>query len=133
MDTESQTATDMFAPPINRAMQVLDRSFFSKTVPLAAALIMDNSQIQATRQQLKRDVLDVGKIHSVVQDPSSSYKALILGPHVSPKDEKTWSETLSQLVQQSRVKIVPYDLKLSYPDWTYCKVRLIQSFTVEDG
>lgn len=105
-------------------MQVLDRSFFSKTIPLAAALITDNSQIQSTRQQLKRDILDVGKIGSVVQDPSSSYKALILGPQISAKDNNTWSDTIKQLVQQRKVTIIPYDLKLSYPDWTYCKVRL---------
>lgn len=124
MDIESRTPADMFAPPINRAMQVLDRSFFSKTIPLAAALITDNSQIQSTRQQLKRDILDVGKIGSVVQDPSSSYKALILGPQISAKDNNTWSDTIKQLVQQRKVTIIPYDLKLSYPDWTYCKVRL---------
>ena len=131
MVIECKISTDMFAPPVNHAMRVLDRSFFSKTIPLAAALVLDNTQIHATRQQLKQDILDVGKVHSVVEDPSSSYKALLLGPRISAQDKNTWSDILNQLVLQKKVTIIPYELKLSYPNWTYCKVRLTISFMNE--
>ena len=35
----SDEPSDMFAPPVNRAMKVLDRAFFKRTVPTSAARI----------------------------------------------------------------------------------------------
>lgn len=49
----------MFRPPVNRAMRVLDRSFFKRTVPVSAATIFKTSDIATVRQALhkKRDLL----------------------------------------------------------------------------
>lgn len=52
----------MFRPPVNRAMKTLDRSFFRKTVPLAAAKIFEKSQISSVRQAL-------GKNHDLLALP----------------------------------------------------------------
>ena len=57
----------MFRPPVNRAMRVLDRSFFKKTVPLSAATVFKSSDISRVRGQLQksRDLLAVPRISSV--------------------------------------------------------------------
>ena len=78
---------DMFRPPVDRAMRVLDRSFFRKTVPLAAVRIFENSQISGLRKSLARDMLDVERISSVKPDPTQSdpksdRKAILLRPDV---------------------------------------------------
>ena len=124
MSVKSDDPENMFAPPVNRAMHILDRSFFSKTIPLAAALILDRSQIHPTRQQLRHEALDLVRIYSIVQDPHSQHKALLLRPHVQAKDKTTWSEILNDLVQQEKISVIPYDLKLSYANWSYCKICL---------
>lgn len=51
----------MFRPPVNRAMRVLDRSFFRKTVPLSAATVFENTNISRIRTELmkSRDLLAV--------------------------------------------------------------------------
>lgn len=57
----------MFRPPVNRAMRVLDRSFFRKTVPISAATIFQNSDISKTRQELvkSKDLLAIPRLNSI--------------------------------------------------------------------
>jgi tRNA (guanine37-N1)-methyltransferase len=59
----------MFRPPVNRAMKTLDRSFFRKTVPIAAAKIFEKSQISNVRQALgkNKDLLVLPRLN-VVRD-----------------------------------------------------------------
>lgn len=59
----------MFRPPVNRAMKTLDRSFFRKTVPIAAAKIFEKSQISNVRQELgkNKDLLVLPRLN-VVRD-----------------------------------------------------------------
>lgn len=51
---------DMFAPPVNRAMKVLDRSFFQKTVPISAARVFNPRDISRCRKELEssKDMLN---------------------------------------------------------------------------
>lgn len=51
----------MFRPPVNRAMRVLDRSFFKKTVPVSAATVLENKNILSVRKTLgsSKDALDL--------------------------------------------------------------------------
>lgn len=58
---------EMFRPPVNRAMRVLDRSFFRKTVPLSAATVFKNSEISKTRQELAKsnDLLVIPKLNAI--------------------------------------------------------------------
>lgn len=55
----SDDTSDMFAPPVNRAMKVLDRSFFQKTVNTSAARIFSPKDISRVRTDLdrSRDIL----------------------------------------------------------------------------
>ena len=57
----------MFRPPVNRAMRVLDRSFFRKTIPLSAATVFKNSDISKARNELakSRDLLTVPRLNSI--------------------------------------------------------------------
>lgn len=44
----------MFRPPVNRAMRVLDRPFFKKTVPLASATVMETRNIGPFLNELEK-------------------------------------------------------------------------------
>lgn len=79
----------MFRPPVNRAMKTLDRSFFRKTVPIAAAKIFEKSQISSVRQALgkNRDLLVLPRLN-VVRDfkeqDRAVRKGLLLREDVKP-------------------------------------------------
>jgi tRNA (guanine37-N1)-methyltransferase len=81
---------DMFAPPVNRAMKALDRSFFQKTVPTAAARIFNAKDISRCRNDLDRshDTLK-HRIAAVRSDPDTARaekggKCLLLRPEIVP-------------------------------------------------
>jgi tRNA (guanine37-N1)-methyltransferase len=125
-DNTHKQHSEMFTPPVNRAMRVLDRSFFKKVVPLTAALVFENSQISQCRRQLGKEVLEAERLSSVIPEPNregnnSGRKAVLLQPQVRPNDPATWSKTLQQLVEEGKVSVMPYDLDLTYEYWTYRK------------
>lgn len=66
----------MFRPPVNRAMRVLDRSFFRKTVPISAAAIYKASDISNVRRVLLKnnDMLSLPRASSIreVRDQEDS-------------------------------------------------------------
>ena len=77
----------MFRPPINRAMRVLDRSFFQKKVPLSAARVFDNKKIAKLRSELGHDVLRLDRfqcVQSVRGSKGEEHKALLLHPQIKP-------------------------------------------------
>ena len=82
-------AEDMFAPPVNRAMKVLDRSFFQKTVPASAARIFKPQDIARCRKelQLSKDALLNSRIQPIRPDPDAEHaaagaKCLLLKPEI---------------------------------------------------
>jgi tRNA (guanine37-N1)-methyltransferase len=82
-------ADDMFAPPVNRAMKVLDRSFFQRTVPASAARIFKPQDIARCRKelQLSRDTLPNNRVLPVRPDPDAERaqkggKCLVLKPEI---------------------------------------------------
>jgi tRNA (guanine37-N1)-methyltransferase len=84
----SDDPNDMFAPPVNRAMQVLDRSFFRKTVNTSAARVFSPKDISRVRSDLERsrDILKT-RLDSVRPDIDAARaakggKCLILKPEV---------------------------------------------------
>ena len=116
---------EMFHPPVNRAMRVLDRSFFQKTVPIAAARVYKNDQISRCRTLLGRDLLQHDRIQSVRPDLDGEYdnnsdrKLILLAPEVQPDDPSTWSTKTQELVHEKRIAVTPYKLRLTYDIWTY--------------
>ena len=80
---KEQVSTDMFRPPTNRAMRVLDRSYFWKRVPLAAARVLQKKQIAKCRSDIGDDLLKLDRVSVVKDDPSDgSLKALLLRPEI---------------------------------------------------
>ena len=75
----------MFRPPVNRAMRALDRSYFDKKVPLAAARVFESRNIAKYRTELHEDLLRIDRIHTVKQDPKQKdFKSLLLKPEIRP-------------------------------------------------
>lgn len=75
--------SDMFRPPVNRLMKVLDRSFFQKTIPLSAAQINDSRRIASLRTELTQDVLQLERLPVVrPAQNASGLKALLLKPEI---------------------------------------------------
>ncbi|KAL2037309.1 hypothetical protein N7G274_009998 [Stereocaulon virgatum] len=122
MDTAPNIPADMIRPPVNRAMRVLDRSFFRKNVILSAAKINDRKQISKIRVDLDHDVLRVGRMQSVqsIRGPQGEEsKAVLLHPRIKTDDSSTWSPKISELVESSQIDLTPYNLEIDYDYWNY--------------
>jgi len=138
----------MFRAPVQRGMRTLDRSAFQRTVPLKAARVFDNKHISRIRTELERskDALQQDRLGSVHSDPDpgrakAGKKCILLRPEVSstgaPAPDRTngldvqlngrsspWphSATVTDLVSQDLVAVVPFDLHLDYSYWTYLDI-----------
>jgi len=118
-------SSEMFRPPVNRAMRELDRSFFRRTVPLAAARVYENAQISRCRADLRRDLLQLERVGPIRSDPQdendkkNARKLLLLRPDIRPQDPSTWTSKLQQLIQENKVAVTSYELQLDYDTWTY--------------
>ena len=87
MMTAAPDITDMFRPPVNRAMRVLDRSFFNKTIQTSVARVLDRQQIPKCRNVLGHDILKLDRRQAItsVQDPrGGEAKGLLLNPEIKP-------------------------------------------------
>jgi tRNA (guanine37-N1)-methyltransferase len=76
---------EIFRPPVNRSMRVLDRNFFQKTLPIAAATVFDDQNLSSVRNELQisGNLLGVFSIKAVVPDETvSGRKCVLLQPGV---------------------------------------------------
>jgi tRNA (guanine37-N1)-methyltransferase len=76
----------LFLPPINRSMRILDRSFFHKTLPIAAATVFEDRNLSAVREKVQRsgNLLGVSlSIKAVVPDETvPGRKCVLLRPGI---------------------------------------------------
>lgn len=76
----------IFHPPTNRSMRNLDRSFFQKTIPIAAATVFDDRNISAVRGQIERagNSLGVTSLKAIVVDETvpGGRKCMLLRPGI---------------------------------------------------
>ncbi|KAF2099860.1 guanine-N(1)--methyltransferas-like protein [Rhizodiscina lignyota] len=124
-------------PPVNRAMRTLDRAFFRRQIPIAAARIANNKDISSFRHRLQKseDAFVMERLSSIRPDPNAEIaqkgqKCLLLRPGLKVDDPSTWSPTIQELVEQTKIKIIPYNLELDYDYWTYYDI--ISSVLPED-
>lgn len=115
---------EMFRPPLNRAMRILDRSFFKKEIDLASACVLDKKRIASFQKELSRDIFKLERLQPIRQAPStinadSGARCLLLRPEVRLDDDSTWSSRLHDLVKAQQVVIAPYRLQLNYDYWNY--------------
>ena len=123
----SMAEEDMWRPPANRLMRILDRSFFQRTIDLKAARVFDNKNIFKIRTALERskDVLVKERLGSVHADPDPTQaqlgrKCILLRPeHDGQTGDKPHSPTVAELCDQGLIAEVPFQLKLDYSYWTY--------------
>ncbi|KAL5001209.1 hypothetical protein BDV10DRAFT_192412 [Aspergillus recurvatus] len=116
----------MFRPPVNRAMRVLDRSFFKKTVPLSAATIFKNSDISRVRRALEqsKDILALPRLNTIqdIKNDDVVKKCLLLKESIKHDDTATWSPTINELVNNGIVGVGPFDLTLDYDYWLHSDI-----------
>lgn len=90
MPPNASINADMFRPPINRAMRVLDRSYFRKTVPIYAVRVPDVREIVKLKAKLGHDVLKLERMQNVqkIKDKRGlPGKLLLLRPEVRREGE----------------------------------------------
>jgi tRNA (guanine37-N1)-methyltransferase len=110
-----------FLPPINRSMRQLDRSHFQKTVLISAATVFDIKDTSFLKKSLEstNETLSLWPIKNFVPDSEvPGAKCLLLKPSVRPTERETWSDTLKELSDKGKIKVHPFELKLSYNDWS---------------
>jgi hypothetical protein len=76
---------ELYRPPINRAMRVLDRSFFQKTIPIAAATVFEDRNISLVRGKVQSagHLFGVFSIKSIVPDETvPGRKCVLLQPGI---------------------------------------------------
>lgn len=76
---------EIFRPPVNRSMRVLDRNFFQKTLPIAAATVLDNRNLSEVRSKIQSagNLLNVFSIKAVVSDETvPGRKCILLQPGI---------------------------------------------------
>lgn len=89
----SSEAMSVFRPSIARTVgTVLDRTLFNKTVPVAAARVLDVKNIAKYVKTLQnsRDIIGLERLKPTVLDPDSTFarkggKCILLKPDVKPE------------------------------------------------
>lgn len=117
----SPEISGVFLPPVNRSMQQLDRSFFRKVIPLTGATVFNLKELVQVRKLLEKsgDLLNVSSIKYMRDDDvNPGAKCFLLRSGVDVEQQSTWSPTLTQLVESGVARLRPFDLTLTYDDWT---------------
>ncbi len=86
INMNSPDLPELFQPPVNRSMQNLDKSFFRKVVPLAAASVSDLKQITNVRKELEKsgDMLKIHPIKPLRDDETKlGAKCFLLAPQIN--------------------------------------------------
>lgn len=76
---------EIFRPPVNRSMRVLDREFFQKTLPITAATVFDDRNLSNVRKKVQHagNLLGLLSIKPIVPDETVlGRKCLLLRPGI---------------------------------------------------
>ncbi|KAK6083816.1 tRNA methyltransferase trm5 [Seiridium cupressi] len=136
--TKPTPVEDLFRPPILRPFSgTLDRSLFSRTIPLAAATVDDNKNISRFRKELgkSKEILDVDRVSPIAPHPdaalaSQGKRCLLLSPNVKVSESSTWGAVVKAGVEKNELTLIPYELKIGYDYFNFLDV--ISSILPED-
>jgi hypothetical protein len=81
----SHELPELYRPPINRSMRVLDRNFFQKTIPIAAATVFEDRNLSHVRGKVQSagHLFGVFSIKSIVPDETvPGRKCVLLQPGI---------------------------------------------------
>ncbi|KAG8530775.1 uncharacterized protein KY384_004132 [Bacidia gigantensis] len=90
MTISSGSTEEMFRPPLNRGMQLLDRSLFKKTILISAAKVVDRKRIKDFRTTLNHDLLRLDRfqtVQNILEPNGEQSKALLLNQSIYPSDD----------------------------------------------
>jgi hypothetical protein len=76
---------EIYRPPINRSMRVLDRSFFQRTIPIAAATVFEDRNLSTVRGKVQNagHLFGVFSIKAIVPDETvPGRKCILLRPGI---------------------------------------------------
>ncbi|KAL0951633.1 hypothetical protein HGRIS_008313 [Hohenbuehelia grisea] len=105
------------SPPVHRGMMELDQTVFQKTVPVLAARVpASKTGLILKSDQMKKSLMNLPKVRSVVQDPADPNGARLLLLRVS--DEADLPENARTYLAAESEGLITYDLKLNYDYWT---------------
>ncbi|KAJ7170157.1 Met-10+ like-protein-domain-containing protein [Mycena filopes] len=112
MPLDTSPPSLLTGPPIP-----FDRSLFRKSIPVLAARF-PASKLGSVRKSepMRRSVLDIPRMRSIIPDPSDPTGDKLVLLRVSAEEELS-SETLDFLRTESN-GLVPYTIELGYDDWT---------------
>ncbi|KAI1847316.1 hypothetical protein JX266_006541 [Neoarthrinium moseri] len=130
MPPPTPSTEELFRPPVLRPFSgTLDRSLFSKTIPLAAATVSSNQNIARYRRELEKakEILCVDRINAIAAHPdpvlaSQGKKCLLLDPSAKPTQPETWGAVLKGGVEKDELGVIPYELKLDYSYYGFLDV-----------
>ncbi|RCK59541.1 tRNA (guanine(37)-N1)-methyltransferase [Candida viswanathii] len=102
-----------FAPPVNRNMVELDRSFFKKEVPLMAAFFPKPQYLGKFVKECQLDILYVQSVKHII--PMDDSKAVLLRDGV--KEVKDLAPKTQEKFHEFGIVLKPYTLHLDYSFW----------------
>lgn len=76
---------EIFRPPVDRSMRVLNRDFFQKTLPISAATVFDDRMLSSVQTRMQRDghLLGIAAIKPIVADENvPGRKCVLLRPEI---------------------------------------------------
>jgi len=90
MNLNSPGVPEVFLPPVNRSMRILDKSFFKKIIPLSALTVFEDRNLSRVRMTLQKagDLLSINPIKPVRPDETTSgHKCILLRPGIESSGE----------------------------------------------
>ncbi|KAM0746185.1 hypothetical protein T439DRAFT_360509 [Meredithblackwellia eburnea MCA 4105] len=114
-------------PPIRRGLTSIDKSLFETEIPVVAARIPLKQTTELSRNELKKVVLRIPRIQSIVaDDESSELKKVLFYTH----DKTQLPAEVLQLLADKQIDMVDHKIKLGYDYWT--ADQILQSVLPED-
>lgn len=107
-----------FGPPVNRSMTELDRTFFTKTIPLIVAYFPEPRFLGQFVKVCKKDILNLPSIKHIVHITPEK-KGVILREDIESCDEakEKLSPLANEKIKEFGIVLEPYELKLDYDFW----------------
>ncbi|KAG2155495.1 Met-10+ like-protein-domain-containing protein [Suillus clintonianus] len=123
------TLTLDVSPPVHRWMNTtLDRDAFKKTIPVLAARVPASKTGSLLKSDvMKKSLMDLPKVRSVLRDPHDDLERLIL---LNVSEDAALTTEVRNFLQEQSATLVTHNLDLTYDYWTADEI--LQSILPEE-
>ncbi|KAG1795502.1 Met-10+ like-protein-domain-containing protein [Suillus subaureus] len=123
------TLTLDVSPPVHHWMNTtLDRDAFKKTIPVLAARVPASKTGSLLKSDvMKKSLMDLPKVHSVLRDPHNDLERLIL---LNVSEDAALTTEVHNFLQEQSAMLVTHNLDLTYDHWTADEI--LQSILPEE-